>query len=99
MHLLAMNSTAAIQRPQNLSTPMITAMSAILTKAELRELTGYKRAAEQITELLRQGFYRARRSRVDGCVILERPHYDAICAGASTPANEPKLRPVTRRRA
>lgn len=73
--------------------------SAILTRAELKQLTGYRRAAEQLAELLRQGFYRARRSRVDGSVILERPHYDAVCAGANMPANEPKLRPVTRKRA
>lgn len=73
--------------------------SAILTRAELKQLTGYKRPAEQLADLLRQGFYRARRSRVDGSVILERPHYDAVCAGASMPANEPKLRPVTRKRA
>ncbi|MDO9357906.1 MAG: DUF4224 domain-containing protein [Polaromonas sp.] len=73
--------------------------SAILTSTELKQLTGYKRAAEQLAELLRQGFYRARRSRVDGSVILERPHYDAVCAGASMPANEPRLRPVTRKRA
>ncbi|MGJ3704585.1 DUF4224 domain-containing protein [Variovorax sp. AFSI2.2] len=73
--------------------------SAILTRAELKQLTGYKRSAEQMAELLRQGFYRARRSRVDGSVILERPHYDAVSAGASMPANEPRLRPVTRKRA
>ncbi|QNK66823.1 DUF4224 domain-containing protein [Variovorax sp. PAMC26660] len=73
--------------------------SAILTRKELHQLTGYRRAAEQLAELQRQGFYRTRRSRVDGSVILERPHYDAVCAGASKPANEPKLRPVTRKRA
>lgn len=74
-------------------------MGAILAPEELREITGYKRSAEQHAELLRQGFYRARRSRLDGHVILERPHYDAVCAGASAPANEPRLRPVTRKRA
>jgi hypothetical protein len=68
-------------------------MSAVLSKDELHEVTGYKRASEQLAELLRQGFYRARRSPVDGSVILERTHYDAICSGAGKPANEPTVRP------
>lgn len=68
-------------------------MSAILDPEELQELTGYKRATEQLVELLRQGFYRARRSPADGSVILERPHFDAVCAGAGKPANEPRVRP------
>lgn len=68
-------------------------MSAILSTEELHELTGYKRPAEQLAELLRQGFYRARRSPSDSSVILERPHFDAVCAGAGKPANEPRVRP------
>ena len=48
-------------------------MSAILEPAELVRLTGYKRPADQLAELHRQGFYRARRSPSDGTVILERP--------------------------
>jgi len=75
------------------------ALSTVLTRQELQQITGYKRASEQLAELVRQGFYRARRSRVDGSVILERPHYDAVCAGSRMPANEPRLRPVTRKRA
>ncbi|WP_422086352.1 hypothetical protein [Variovorax sp.] len=67
--------------------------SAILSRAELKELTGYKRAADQLSELLLQGFYRARRSPVDGSLILERAHYDAICSGGGKPANEPTVRP------
>ncbi|WP_369662451.1 DUF4224 domain-containing protein [Variovorax sp. V15] len=78
--------------------PIPHSAGSILTKTELIELTGYRRAAEQLTELRRQGFYRARRSRVDGSVILERPHYDAVCTGASVSANGPRLRPVTRKR-
>lgn len=74
-------------------------MSPVLESEELHRITGYRRHAEQLSELLRQGFYRARRSRVDGSVILERPHYDAVCAGAALPANEPKLRPITRKKA
>lgn len=73
-------------------------MSAILTSDEVQAVTGYRRPAEQLAELLRQGFYRARRARVDGAIILERAHYDAVCAGASLPANEPKLRPLPARR-
>lgn len=81
------------------SLPTADMTGAVLTRTEIRELTGYKRANEQMAELLRQGFYRARRSRLDGSVILERPHYDAICAGARPPTNSPKLRPVARKRA
>jgi hypothetical protein len=68
-------------------------VSAILTPQELHEVTGYKRPAEQLAELLRQGFYRARRSPADNSVILERPHFDAVSAGAGKPANEPRVRP------
>ena len=67
-------------------------MSPILEPDELIRLTGYRRPADQLGELLRQGFYRARRSPSDGSVILERPHYDAVCQGASKPANEPRVR-------
>ncbi|WP_454909262.1 hypothetical protein [Variovorax gossypii] len=45
-----------------------------------------------MAELLRQGFYRARRSPVDGYVILERTHYDAICSGGGKAANDPTVR-------
>ncbi len=68
----------------------------LLTKEELHTLTGYKRPADQVAELRRQGFYRARTSPTTGSAILERAHYDAICAGAKAP-NEPKVRaPVLR---
>lgn len=62
-----------------------------LSAAEVERITGYKRAADQLPELHRQGFYRARRSPTTGRIILERAHYDAVCAGAR-PANEPKVR-------
>jgi len=74
-------------------------VSAILDQDELLRVTGYSRPTEQLRELLRQGFYRARRSPSDGSVILERPHYDAVCAGATKPANEPRVRPPTLRMA
>jgi len=73
--------------------------SATLDAEEIISITGYRRPSAQLAELQRQGFYRARRARFDGAVILERPHYDAICAGAALPGNEPRLRPITRRRA
>lgn len=61
-----------------------------MSDADLVSITGYQRPAEQLQELLRQGFYRARRSPTSGRVILERVHYDAVCAG-SKPANEPRV--------
>lgn len=72
-----------------------------LSAEELKHLTGgYEQPAAQLRELHRQGFYRARRSRVTGEVILERAHYDAVAAGSSAPARlqssaRPKLRSVT----
>ena len=61
----------------------------LLTDAELVALTGYRRAAEQLSELHRQGFSRARRDRL-GRVILERAHYDAVAQTKEAP--KPKLR-------
>lgn len=63
---------------------------AILSDAELLDITGYRRASEQLDELHRQGFARARRDRL-GRVVLERAHYHAVCAGASQPAR-PRVR-------
>lgn len=62
----------------------------LLSEDEIFKLTGYKRAAEQLADLHRQGFARARRDRL-GNVVLERAHYDAVCAGAQQPAR-PKVR-------
>ena len=56
-------------------------MTIILTTDELERVTGYKTPKRQVQELHRQGFYRARIA-VTGNVILERAHYDAVCAGA-----------------
>lgn len=70
-------------------------MSDTLPAAEIQRLTGYKRPADQLRELHRQGFYRARRAKVTGEVILERPHYDAVAAGTlspQVPVRTPKLR-------
>jgi hypothetical protein len=63
-----------------------------LSAAELVELTGYRQPAAQLAELRRQGFHRARRL-ITGGVVLERAHYDAVCAGRDKPADAPKLRP------
>jgi hypothetical protein len=65
-------------------------LNLILAPDELVALTGYKRASDQLAELHRQGFSRARRDRL-GRVVLERAHYDAVCAGAQQAAR-PKVR-------
>jgi hypothetical protein len=62
-----------------------------LSELEIERITGYKRAADQLPELHRQGFYRARRSPRTGHIILERVHYDAVCAGAKA-TSEPRVR-------
>jgi hypothetical protein len=69
-----------------------------LSVAEIERLTGgYKRPKDQLAELHRQGFFRARIGRVTHQVILERAHYDAICAGAIQSGSErPRVRPALR---
>jgi hypothetical protein len=45
------------------------------------------------------GFYRARIGKVSREVVLERPHYDAVCAGqgaASNDEHQPKVRILRR---
>ena len=63
-------------------------MSLILSPEELRLLTGYQQQARQLSELHRQGYWRARRS-VLGAVILERAHYEAVCRGERQPSAQP----------
>lgn len=65
-------------------------MSIILSSDELAGVTGYRTPKRQLEELHRQGFYRARISAT-GNVILERAHYDAVCAG-DKPAKGPTVR-------
>ena len=66
-----------------------------LSADEIASVTGYKRPADQLAELHRQGFYRARRSPTTGRIIVERAHFDAVCAGAiSTPS--PRVRPYVK---
>lgn len=64
----------------------------LLSDAELVALTGYQRQAEQLVELQRQGFSRARRDRA-GRVVLERAHYEAVCGGQRAPVDRPRVRP------
>jgi hypothetical protein len=68
-------------------------MSSItLSEAEIEAITGYVQPAAQLAELLRRGFDRARRSSRTGMVIVERAHYDAVCAGTRL-ARAPEIRP------
>ncbi|CAN7474210.1 DUF4224 domain-containing protein [Variovorax sp. LjRoot175] len=71
-------------------------MNDTLSPQSIEAITGYKRPAEQLQELRAQGFYRARLGPVDGKVILERPHYEHICAGGGKPANDAQARPQVR---
>ena len=52
----------------------------ILSASEIYDLTGYARPVEQLAELHRLGFTRARIDRLNR-VVLERAHYDAVCDG------------------
>lgn len=55
---------------------------------------GYEQPRRQVEELKARGFWRARLG-MDGKVILERAHYEAVCAGAVAPGTERRdtLRP------
>lgn len=56
-----------------------------LTPADIERLTGgLTQPRRQLTELHARGFWRARLIR--GQVILERAHYEAVCAGALPPS-------------
>lgn len=63
----------------------------VLSNPELVEITRYKRPGEQLAELHRRGFHRARRAR-DGAVVLERAHFEAVCAGTVSATREPRVR-------
>jgi len=73
--------------------------SMVLRQEEIKDITGYKRPGDQLAELKAQGFYRARHHPVTGKVILERAHYEHVCAGGAEPANEPQVQPLSRKRA
>jgi len=54
----------------------------ILTTDEVKALAGgYKRPCDQLAELHRRGFHRARISKLTNEVVLERAHYHAVSAG------------------
>lgn len=70
-----------------------------LTPEEIADLTaGLRQAHAQAERLKADGFWRARVQR--GRVVLERAHYEAVCAGALPPGqrrgdtDRPRLRPV-----
>jgi len=69
-----------------------------LPAEQIARMTGYRQPARQLRELHRQGFWRARRAKVTGEVILERPHYDAVSTGMlaqqSAQPRTPQLRRV-----
>lgn len=51
-----------------------------LSPKELEQITGYAAPLRQLHVLHQRGFVRAYRSR-NGQVVLERPHYLAVCRG------------------
>ena len=76
----------------------------LLSPLEVKALAGeLEQPQRQLEELRRQGFWRVRLSR-EHRVILERAHYEAVCAGAVNLATNqpgeterPALRVVTRK--
>ena len=72
-------------------------MTVTLTESEVQALAGgLKQPARQLAELKRLGYWRARRSAITGKVVLERAHYEAVCAGERRQAkgHQPQLRPA-----
>lgn len=67
-------------------------MNMTLESEEIEKITGYKRPADQLVELRKQGFHRARRSPTTGNIILEREHYVAVCAGYRPQNSSPRVR-------
>lgn len=65
-----------------------------LTAVEIQDLTGYAQTGRQIEELRTQGFWRARAR--DGRVIVERSHFEAVCAGVDVQRKilRPKVGPL-----
>lgn len=77
----------------------MTPLPITLTDEELRTITGYVQPASQLRALLARGFWLARRAPITGRVILDRAHYEAVCAGADRgpAANSPtRQRPQLR---
>ncbi|MDQ7745399.1 DUF4224 domain-containing protein [Hydrogenophaga pseudoflava] len=55
-------------------------MTTQLSDSEIEAITGYRTPSRQLQTLHERGFTRAYRNR-QGKVVLERPHYDAVCRG------------------
>lgn len=64
----------------------------LLSAEELLEITGYEKPALQLEVLLAEGFHRARRNVLNR-VVLERAHYEAVCAGVAATSSIPRARP------
>jgi len=96
--------SASIQREASIEPDIAAAspkVSPLLTREEIKAVSGgYEQPRRQLAELHAQGFWRARLSRSHD-VILERAHYEAVCAGALVPRGDtchtarPKLRSST----
>lgn len=67
-------------------------MSVVLSADDIAQLTGLQQPAAQLAELHKQGFWRARIGP-HGAVILERPHFEAVCGGGPKERPMPQLRP------
>jgi len=65
----------------------------VLSRDELKALTGYEQPSRQLTELHRRGFVRAYIGRHG--LVLERAHYEAVCRG-ETERKRPTVRPILR---
>lgn len=61
-----------------------------LTLDEIEDLTRYRRASSQLRELHARGFARAYIRA--GQVVLERPHFEAVCRG-EVQRERPKVKP------
>lgn len=75
-----------------------------LTEAELVIITGnLTQPRRQLAELHARGFWRARLGR-DSKVVLERAHYEAVCAGVLPPGEakrdtaKPQVQPIPSKR-
>jgi Domain of unknown function (DUF4224) len=55
----------------------------IMTALELKLLTGYSQPCKQLEVLRARGFHRAIVGR-EGQVLLERPHFEAVCRSESS---------------
>lgn len=66
---------------------------AILSADELWQITGYTTPLRQLDVLHKRGFVRAYRAR-DGRIILERPHYLAVCRGEFAMERSANMQPA-----